>query len=75
MSRRKLLTMQHGIMPVYILVVSSKSLLRDGQLDLNPDRMQIFCMDLLMQLLRNFKTKKLETIFLINKFMTVTVGS
>ena len=37
--------------------------------------MRYACMDLLMQLPRSFKTKKLGTIFLINNFNHVAVVS
>ncbi|DBA84296.1 TPA: hypothetical protein ACH3X2_006350 [Trebouxia sp. C0005] len=46
---------------------------QDGQLDHNLDRMRYACMDLLMQLPRTFKTKKLGTIFLINNFNHVAM--
>ena len=48
---------------------------QDGQLDHNLDRMRYACMDLLMQLPRSFKTKKLGTTFLINNFNHVAVVS
>ena len=48
---------------------------QDGQLDHNLDRMRYACMDLLMQLPRTFKTKKLGTIFLINNFNHVAMVS
>ena len=50
-------------------------MMQDGQLDHNLDRMRYACMDLLMQLPRTFKTKKLGTIFLINNFNHVAVVS
>ena len=46
---------------------------QDGQLDHNLDRMRYACMDLLMQLPRAFKTKKLGTVFLTNNFNHVAV--